>query len=128
MHIQPLYSRSCGQFSVANLLNIKPEKSISVFGKLGVTNTKDVSKALKTFGCECPDRLIKITKNTVLPDLCILKITWHGKLAGSHWVVYRKGRIMCSVYGFWNFKYYFKQQWKGKATSYLPVKIGNGVL
>lgn len=117
---QPKGSRTCGQHCVAMICGITVNKSIYTIKKSGATRTCDLHNAFSVFGYKSDEKLTRIKNDTVLPGLCILKVTW--KIKGSHWVIYNDGIIYCPVNGCYEFnQYLYNIKGKGKITSYLPV-------
>lgn len=88
--LQPYGSNLCGQTCVAMLADISLEESIAVFGKRSATSTKDVVQALRTLGIECGDKMVRETKHTVRPGLCLCVMhfadTWR-----THWTIWNGG-------------------------------------
>lgn len=114
---QPPGSSLCGQTCVAMIAGITLEESISVFGKSGETETREVITALNKLGISCGDKLIRVKKGVDLPPCCIIVLHYDGApMRHWHWVVYYGGL------------YYDPAESIGtgykagvKITSYLPV-------
>lgn len=66
--------------------------------KRGKTNTKDLVTVFGYFGIPTSKRLIRKTKQTSLPKLCIVKIK-HRDYKETHWTVYHDGVFYDSAIG-----------------------------
>lgn len=122
MYLQPIKSNSCGQHSVANMLNIPPVDVIKVFGKSSATRTRDLHRAFKHYGYDSPEKLVRIKAETILPPTCIIKVTWTKYQKGSHWITHIDGFIYCSCHGVYSLEKYLDFiSNRGKITSCLPV-------
>lgn len=136
VYFQPKDTGLCGQYAIANLLNIEPDKSIKAFGKRGGnsrksgTQTKDVSTGLKALGYHSDQRMKLITQDTILPDNCLIAIGWYGppidsglrRDVAAHWVAYKKGKIICSGHGKCNSLKEYTDKYNGYASGYLEIK------
>lgn len=134
--MQPPGSGQCGNYAVANLLNIMPEQSIIAFratgtnNKKGGTNTKQVAKAVKWLGYQCDERMKLIRPYTVLPDHCLIAVGWKGptidsglrREVASHWIAYKKGIVICSGSGIYNSLEKYLIDNRGYAYGYLEIK------
>jgi len=89
---QPYCSSLCGQTCIAMLLGINLEKSIEEFNSRGGTRTKQLKEIIRKYGHDCTDKLKVVTKNTVIPEICICKVKWHGTNR-SHWVLKHKDKL-----------------------------------
>lgn len=121
---QPEKSSTCGQHCVAMISGVSPEESISVFRSVGATNTKQLHKVLNHFGFESPEKLEKIKSSTVLPDLCILKITYDWRKNTGHWVVYKNGFVYCPSLGVYSYSDHEYVE-LGRPTSFLKITKKN---
>ncbi len=134
-YLQPPGTGQCGNYAVANLLNIMPEESIIAFkctgtnNKKGGTTTKQVAKAVKWLGFKCDERMKIIKPGTILPDYCLIAIGWKGptiesglrREVAAHWVAYKKGLIICSGAGLWNSLKEYTDKNNGYAYGYLEI-------
>ena len=86
--MQPKGTNQCGQTIVAMLGNITIEEAVKIMGKTGCTRTKDVIQALEKIGLKAgSDRLLRIPKNWIKPELCIVHIGF-GKHWKKHWTLW----------------------------------------
>lgn len=93
--VQPKDSSICGQCCVAMISGKKLEDVIKLFGHSHATRTKELSKALKSLGFECEDRLTKLNNTNGFPELCIVKVTYDWRKNSGHWMVYEHGMCYC---------------------------------
>lgn len=117
--MQPDGSSLCGQSCVAMLAGVSLDESIKAFGTRGGTRTKQLAAALASFGIKACDHLTRIKLDTVLPEMCIVKMVWRSK-AGKprgHWMVHYHGDYYCPSNGVLE---YWLPEW-GKITSFLEV-------
>ena len=85
---QPKGTNLCGQTIVAMLGNISIQKAMKIMGKGGCTRTKDVIQALRKLKFRIDsDRLLRIPKNWVKPELCIVHIGF-GNYWKKHWILW----------------------------------------
>lgn len=118
--MQPDGSTSCGQYCVAMITGKPIEKIVRIFGHSHCTSTKELIRALKPYWFRTTStRLIRIKKETVLPPLAILKITWEA--GGSHWVVLNDGMVYDPAYGTTDYTNHIEAI-NGKPTSYLEIR------
>lgn len=89
---QPKKSFLCGQTCVAMLSDITIDQAIAVFGKSGKTNTKDMSNALLSMDIPHKTPLKRAFPTKEIPSPSILKVSWFDN-NGSHWVIYKKGKV-----------------------------------
>lgn len=136
-YLQPSNTGQCGNYAVANLLNITPEQSIIAFkctgtnNKKGGTSTKQVAKAVKWLGYHCDERMTLINPHTTLPDYCLISVGWKGPTIESglrretagHWIAYKKGIVICSGAGIYDSLEQYINENKGYACAYLEIKI-----
>ena len=89
---QPPGSSCCGQACVAMIAGISLKDSISVFGKGGETETREIVAALRKLGISCGDKLIRMKKGINPPLCCIMVLHYDGvPIRHWHWVVYYYG-------------------------------------
>lgn len=122
---QPDGSSLCGQACVAMLIGIGMAKVVLSTGKTRGTNLKDLLPLLKTKYHINQARLQRVTNNHWLPDLALLKVTWHK---GSHWVIKNSEMIYdpgSGIIGLDEYKDYIAH--RGRITSFLSLKIKNVV-
>lgn len=108
--------RNCGQIAVAVITGRTVKEIETVINKRGCTSTKDLVKALRHFGYECPDRL-----NPMLlypPEVAIAKVVQPGRRSGWHWVAVVNGHVFDGLNEDATLTY---------ITSYLPVNIPTAV-
>ena len=86
----------CGQAVLAMLSDKSVEEIIAIVGTKRETTLKQMFYALDTLGIEYNTNRIEITKNTTLPDVCILSLEtprcWH-------WSLYFKGTFYDPEHG-----------------------------
>lgn len=135
VYYQPKNTGLCGQYAVANLLRIEPEKVIKAFGKRGGdkrksgTQTKDVAEGLKNLGYHSDQRMTLITQDTILPDKCLIAVGWYGppinsglrRSVAAHWIAYDKGKIICSGAGIYKSLEEYTSKNNGYASGYLEI-------
>jgi len=135
-YLQPKDSGMCGNYAVANLLNIMPEAAIIAFkctgtnNRKGGTTTKQVAKALKWLGYQCDERMKIVKPGTIYPDYCLIAIGWFGPAISSglrretaaHWIAYKKGMVICSGAGIYTSLKEYTETNRGYAYGYLEVK------
>ncbi|TRO54804.1 hypothetical protein E2P64_08345 [Candidatus Bathyarchaeota archaeon] len=92
---QPRGKNQCGQVAVAVIAGISLEESIAVVGKRGCTRTKDLVRALRLMGYECPDRCKKMPR----PKLGLGQVRDSTKRSGWHWVVVDGDKIFDGAFG-----------------------------
>lgn len=114
-------TKICGHCCVSMITGKPINDIIKLFGHTRGTSTKQVVNVLNSLGHKCKAPLQRIKADDVLPDLAILKIHWKY-LNGTHWVVYNKGYIYCSVYGKFGFHRLSKiGEYGARATSYIEI-------
>lgn len=118
-YFQPEGSSTCGQHCVAMVADITPEQSIELFKSKGGTRTRQLHEVFKKLKITTDSVLSRLKIDTVLPDLCILKIVYSK--THSHWVVYRKGTIYCPGRGVYDYSEHEYTKELGKVTSYLTI-------
>ncbi|MDO7888276.1 hypothetical protein [Hymenobacter cheonanensis] len=114
---QPEGSTVCGQCCVAMIVGVSLNSCLTVFCHDWATSPKVLRWALKYYHYTPARRLLKIKLPALLPDLCILKLTYPFQQMG-HWVVYNAGQIYCSVHGIYDYNKY-EAVADGKLTHYL---------
>ena len=117
---QPEGKNVCGQIAVAVIAGITLEEAIKLTGKKGCTKTKDLVKALRKLGFECPDRCKRMEKDRLYKDLAIAKLFLPTRKSGWHWIVIENYKIFDGINGNTNGSVMWPDGWK--VTSYLPVK------
>jgi hypothetical protein len=80
------------------------------------TKTKDLSRALRKLGYNCPNKLIRLKQK---PNLAIAKLTYPNT-HNWHWVVIENNKIFDGIFGNKNGEVKWKKNWK--ITSYLPIR------
>ncbi len=110
------YKPNCGQIAVAVITGKSLREVYNVIGHDYSTRTKDLARALRFFGYDCPDRLRRLKER---PKLAIAKLTL-PKSSGWHWVVIDGDKIYDGINGTANGKVIWET---GKRiTSYLPIE------
>lgn len=123
---------TCGQTCVAMLTGTRLDEAIKLTGRRGGTRTVDLVKALSALGYEAPPQLVKIhpvvrwPDTAVLPDPCIVKLTWTGRASG-HWCLYHGGLFYDPSIGVRtpNQYAYLCRRDDARITSYLPVHLAS---
>jgi hypothetical protein len=97
--LQPEGSSICGQCCVAMITGLPLKSVIATFCRedLG-TGPRIVRWVLKYYHYKPNKRLLRFKKQSQLPALCMLKLTYRFQKIG-HWVVYDTGDIYCPVHG-----------------------------
>jgi hypothetical protein len=120
---QPSGTKTCGQVAIAVIAGISLDEAIKVVGKKGCTTTKDLVKALRKLGFQCPDRCRKMPR----PPLAIAQLRTPERKSGWHWVVVDGDKFFDGINGNAD----GNVMWCGsKMTSYLPItdlRACNGV-
>lgn len=82
---QAPHSRTCGQTTLAILLDSTTEDICSIMGKSGGTRTADILRVLDHFGVETKSRKLTVSsKKNPLPDRSIIHIR-PAKNVGFYW-------------------------------------------
>lgn len=110
---------NCGQIAVSVITGKSLREVYKVIGHDGGTKTIALTKALKYFGYDCPNKLKTLKEK---PKLAIAKLS-HKLRYGWHWVVIDKDRIYDGAAG--NKKGQVNWKRGHKITSYLPIKKDN---
>lgn len=125
---QPYGKNQCGQVAVAVIAGIPLDESIKLIGKKGCTATKDLVKALRSLGFQCPDRCKQMPR----PPLGIAQLHYPSRKrnrtwsANWHWVVVDGDKIFDgSSHGNPDGTTKWLRNWK--MTSYLPINAGISV-
>jgi hypothetical protein len=113
--------RNCGQIAVAVITGESLEKVSYVIGHDHGTKTKELAKALRFFGYDCPDRLQRLKER---PKLAIAKLSTYGK-SSWHWVVIDGDKIYDGVNGTESGTVNWTWSNCKRITSYLPIKKRN---
>ncbi len=108
-------TKNCGVIAVAVLAEISIKDAASAIGKNGATTTKQLAKALRLLGFDCPDRCQRKPR----PPLGIGHLTDLKRKGGWHWVVIDGDKIYDGANGKPDGTVEWKKGWK--LTSYLPV-------
>ncbi len=103
----------CGQACVAMLADVTIEEVVNVMKTDLGTSKKQISDALKHYGIEHASKLTKADNNSVLPDVCILKVLLPKY---GHWVLYYKGKYYDPEFGLLEERYP-----KERIQSYLEI-------
>lgn len=121
---QPEGSSLCGQACIAMVTGSSLERAVFVVGHKNGTYTSDLIKAIRVLGCDCADRLRRISKQRpVLPKRCIVSIVkWVGegptrRQRKGHWILSWDG-VIYDPGGVWP-ESYDKNGWT--ITSYLEI-------
>lgn len=120
---QPEGSNMCGQAIIAMLGNMTLYDAIEFLGTKGGTGTKIMVEALRAGGFKCGDRLKRMSKDSVLPSLCIVHIRFKGHRK-AHWSLWNGFENLFYDPAFSNLIthecFYAKQG--ARITSYLEIK------
>lgn len=114
---QPKNSNLCGQACVATIAGVSIEESIKAFdGTRGKTRTKQVAKALRKFGIECGDRLIRLSGKVNKTSFCMVRLHFNNA-KHTHWTMYSNGLFYDPDFGI--LRAYPERV---RQTSFLPIK------
>lgn len=87
---QPKDSSTCGQHCVAILCGIMPSTAIVKVGHQRGTYHKELTPVFRMYGWIAQsDKLIKIKKDTIIPETCLMKM-WFSKKSHTHWMIKHK--------------------------------------
>jgi hypothetical protein len=89
--LQPSRSNLCGQTSMAMLLGISLADSIAAYRSRGKTSTRQHVKVLRERGYEAPDKLLRFTSYSALPELALLHANHPG--GWKHWMLWAEGEV-----------------------------------
>jgi len=107
--------KNCGVIAVAVIAEIPVNVAAEYIGKDGATTTKQLAKALRKLGFQCPNRLQRIPR----PLLAIAKLSNPKRKGGWHWVVVDGDNIWDGQTGNPDGTVNWESHWR--MTSYLPI-------
>lgn len=107
---------NCGQIAVAVITGKTVEEVSKVIGKKGCTKTKDLIKALRHFGYNCPNKCKKMSR----PRLGIGQLHDTNRKSGWHWIVVDGNQTFDGIWGDPN-GYVYMWPSTFNITSYLPI-------
>lgn len=112
--------KNCGVIAVAVIANIPVSLAAETIGKDGATTTKQLVKALRKLGYDCPDRCKKMPR----PLLGLGQMRRPKRKSGWHWVVVDGDKIYDGINGKPDGTVDWLKGWR--ITSYLPITKRNG--
>jgi hypothetical protein len=118
---QPKKSRICGHIAVAVITGKTVLEIINFIGNRNGTKTKQLAKALRNYGFQCPDKCRKMPR----PKLGIAQVHFKSRKLNKtwsnnwHWVAVSDDKIYDGSFGKPDGTVDWPKDWK--MTSFLPV-------
>lgn len=93
---QPSNRGVCGQACVAMISEVSIDAAIKASGETGGTHATHIINAFNKLGIKCDQRLTRIKKNGMKPDLCMVVL--HLEDHEKHWTIFVRVENILEAY------------------------------